>query len=401
MSDRAPVFDDIDRVDASPSKHSEGAFAFLNRVAGLFWDRTRSTVADWFGRLPTSVQVDVLGRIRSGDDRQFTAAFWEMYVHESLTREGFTLVPHPAIAGTSSRPDFAATRRDLSFYVEATVIGESASAAAAERRRNVVYDSLNELDSPNFFLGVEVEAEGAASPSARRLRRDLERWLASLDPDETTRALEAASRLEALPTFLWQYEGWVASFRAIPKKPESRGKPGVRPLGMMGPARAMAVDDVGEVRNDLSEKARKYGQPDRPFLIAASVESPFFDDDYTMSGALFGREAVQFDPETLASHHVRTPDGLWAGPGGPRNTRVAAVLAGRNVRPWHFVDREPVVWHNPWATLPLRDVLPWECRSVNLGSGTLSKREALRPAYDVLGVPEGWPGPEAPFPNDA
>ncbi|HET6791556.1 MAG TPA: hypothetical protein VFI35_08240 [Actinomycetota bacterium] len=395
--DPGVVFDDIDRVDSSPSKHAEPAFVFLNRVAGPFWDRTRSTVSDWFGRLPVDMQPDVLGRLRSGDDRQLSGAFWEMYVHEALSREGFDLVPHPVVPGTQSRPDFAATRIDASFYVEATVIGESAAEAAADRRRNVIYDSLNAVDSPNFFLGLEVEAEGATSPSARRLRTDLEHWLGNLDPDKATEAMK--SGLDLLPTFRWDAEGWTVSFRAIPKNEDSRGKPGVRPLGMFGPGRAAAVYDVGQVRSDLGEKAGKYDRPDLPFLIAASVESPFFDAEHTTSGALFGREAVQFDPDSMESRSIRTPDGLWTSPSGPRNTRVSAVLIVQNVSPWHFLHREPIVWNNPWAALPLPDVLPWEARKVDLGHGTLVKRDATRRAHEVLGVPEGWPGPEDPIPD--
>jgi hypothetical protein len=321
-----------------------------------------------------------------------------MYLHESLLREGFELTPHPEVAGTTSRPDFRARRDEVTIYLEATVIGASASETASERRRNVVYDSLNQLDSPNFFLWLDVDKEGPSSPSARQLRRDLSRWLGTLDPDEVAATLETGG-LDAAPTHVWEAAGWRVIFRPIPKRAEARGKPGARPVGAFGPGRAMSVDGVGQVKSDLEDKASKYGKPDLPFVIAVAIESPFFDPQYTMSGALFGREAVQFDPETLESRSFRHPNGLWRGPRGPRNTRVSAVVAMRNVGPWNVIAHAPVTWHNPWAALPMPDVLPWASARVDLQTGELIGSEAARPPHEVLGLPEGWPGPEDPYPD--
>jgi hypothetical protein len=72
---------------------------------------------------------------------------------------------------------------------------------------------------------------------------------------------------------------------------------------------------------------------------------------------------MQFDAETLEARPIRHPNGFWWGPKGPRHTRVSAVLVARNIRPWHFVDREPVMWHNPWATLPMPE---WNLPSAEL-----------------------------------
>jgi hypothetical protein len=393
------IFDDIPRTDARPAAHSEKTFAFLNRVAGPFWDRTRTTMEEWFMRLPEGTHADIRGRVRSGDNLQFVSAYWEMYVHESLAREGFSLAAHPELPETTKRPDFLASSEDVTFYVEATVVGDSATEAAADHRRNMVYDTLDRLDSPNFILWLEIESEGPSSPSVRALRADLERWLRTLDADEL-RALAEEQGFDALPTYEWEAEGWRISFRAWPKKPEARGTTGARPLGAFGPARAAFIDDVGAVRADLEEKAGRYGKPSKPFVIALAVESPFYKGEYAMAGALFGRAAVQFDPDTPDSRHIRHRDGLWRGPEGPRNTRVSAVVAARAVWPWSPTSHEPVTWHNPWSAIPLPDVLPWESTTVNLTDGLATRRAAARRAHEVLGLPDGWPGPEDPFPDD-
>ena len=391
------VFDGIKRTDTPPAKHGESNFAFLNRVAGPFWDRTRATVEAWFSRFPVSEQrTDLLARLREDDDRQFDAAFWELYLHESLLREGFTLTPHPELTWTTSHPDFLVEGYDAGFYLEATVTGGPASQTASERRLNTIYDALDRLDSPNFILWLRVDEEGKASPSTRRLRQVLARWLSGLDPDEVA-ALHRADGRRPLPEYDWEAQGWRIVFTAFPKKEEARGKTGGRAVGAWGPGRAFYVDDIGQVRRDLEDKSGKYGTPDLPLVIAVAVESSFYEGRYTMSCALFGSEAVRFDPATQAAQRMRRPDGLWQGPNGrPRNTRVAAVIAARKPQPWNVTEPEPVTWLNPWAMHPLPLVLPWEsvALAIDLSEGRFVTTEAKRRAHEVLGLPEGWPRPE-------
>lgn len=389
-------------MDTRPAEHGESNFAFLNRVAGPFWDRTRATVEAWFSGFPVSGQrTDLLARLRDDDDRQFDAAFWELYLHESLLREGFALTPHPDLTWTTSHPDFLVEGHDAGFYLEATVTGGPASQTASERRQGTIYDALDRLDSPNFSLCIQVYEEGQASPSTRRLRQALARWLSGLDPDEVA-ALCKADGHRALPQYDWEAGGWRIAFTAFPKKEEARGKAGGRAVGAWGPGRAFYVDDIGQVRRDLEDKSGKYGTPDLPLVIAVAVESSFYEGRYTMSCALFGSEAVQFDPATLAARSIRRPDGLWWRPDGARNTRVAAVIAARRPQPWNVTEPEPVTWLNPWALHPLPPVLPWESVAlvIDLGEGKFVTKEAKRRAYEVLGLPEGWPAPEDPLADE-
>lgn len=393
------LFDDIERSDASPAGHSEGHFAFLNRVAGPFWDRTRDTVELWASHFPESAKADVVARLRSNDDGQAMAAYWELYLHESLLAQGFALTPHVELADARGRPDFFVERADVAFYLEATRVGSSDTEAASANRRNTVYESLERLDSPDFFLWIHVEAEGVTSPSARQMRDAVAVWLSGLDYEAVQRAFDEDG-LDALPTFEWEGDGWQVTFRPI-SKGEARGRPGIRPLGIFQVGGAEAVGDVGQVRRNLEEKSRRYGRPDLPLVIALAVDSGLFQPEYTMSAALFGSYAAQWDPETLEATEGRLPDGFWRGTHtrGQRNTRVSAVLAVGNVRPYHFTDREPVLWHNPWAVVPMLDVLPWESVSGDLSTGALRRRDATLRAHEIFGVPEGWPGPEDPFPD--
>jgi hypothetical protein len=91
------VFSNRQRTDTTPRVGNESTFAFLERVAGAFWDRVRSLIEDMVSRYCPSSVPDVVGRLQSGDDDQFHGAFWELVVHETLVRLGFRchLPPFP------------------------------------------------------------------------------------------------------------------------------------------------------------------------------------------------------------------------------------------------------------------------------------------------------------------
>ena len=226
------VFDDLDRTDSSVAKHGESTSQFLNRIAGLYWGRIRDLIEVWFARLCPESQGDVAARLRSPDNREFRAAFWELYCNETLLRLGFDVECHPDTGAGARRPDFLGRRVATELLLEATVAADPDKEVARERREAQVYDALNRVESPNHFLFVEVARAGPNSPSVARLRPVLERWLNEIDPDELAQLMgEDESYLisETTPTYLWEEEGWSVTFKPIPKRPERRGRGGATP----------------------------------------------------------------------------------------------------------------------------------------------------------------------------
>src|SRR5699024_1387747 len=126
---REPLFDSSEREDGSPGAHQESTFAFLNRVAGDYWQYPRVLMQERLDRVEHDDEYHELRkRLRSRDDEQFRSAFLELYLHESLLRAGYQVTAHPEVAGSSSRPDFLAQRDGVRFYVEAIAPGTSRSA---------------------------------------------------------------------------------------------------------------------------------------------------------------------------------------------------------------------------------------------------------------------------------
>src|SRR5579875_2612382 len=105
----ATVFDAITRTDATPRRHNEGRFAFLNRSAFQYFQPVRDLIEEWFTHLPPEAKQDVRGALRS-DDRQMESAFWELFLHEAYRCSGFDIEIHPELPGTPTRPDFRMTR---------------------------------------------------------------------------------------------------------------------------------------------------------------------------------------------------------------------------------------------------------------------------------------------------
>lgn len=218
-AERAPIFDDVERTDAAPSGHGESAFDFLNRVAGEYWLHPRQLMQTWADQIPDPPDYnDLRQRFRSHDDEQFRSAFLELYLHECLTRAGYRVTIHPSLPATTRRPDFYAERAGAGFYLEAIAPGASPEAKAAARRRAVLFDTVNRLGDPNFLLWLSALREGPRPPASARLREDLRRWLSQLNPDDFT-------DLETAPEHHWEHDGWAATFKPIPRRPDARGRP--------------------------------------------------------------------------------------------------------------------------------------------------------------------------------
>lgn len=387
--DREPLFDEQDRNDPTPARHQESTFEFLNRIAGDYWDQPRSLMQAWLNHVTADTDYnDLRQRLRSRDDEQFRSAYLELYLHESLIRAGYTVTIHPKLPGTSSRPDFLAERDRERIYVEAIAPGSTPAAKAAAQRRAVLLDTVNQLDDPNFILWLDELTEGQQPPPAARMRADLGRWLAGLDPDDHW-------DLDDAPTYTWQHEGWSVRFKPIPIKPEARGRGGDhhRAIGVYAHTEVGWIDDAPAVRKALTGKHHQYGQLDAPFVIA--VGTYIFDRDrWHTTNALYGAAAIELGEardEGTVTRQIRRPDGYFGTPPTWQNRNVSGVLVVNQLMPYYVQRAEVTLWRhpNPMRTLPERPGLPGN--TLILTGDRLSEIPPERTADELFGLPEHWP----------
>jgi len=394
------VFDGGPRQDDRPARHGESAAAFYARVAGGYWDEVRACIEDWFSRLPSDAKADVRSRLRSDDNRQFSSAYFELYLHEVLLCSGFRVTCHPDVPGTSRRPDFLAEDGEASFYVEARVVSGSDAGERASRRLARLYDSLDAMDLPNFFLNVEVFAQGPKDPPTKPLRAAITSWLDSLAPDAVSAGIGDRGFM-GLPVKEWACDGWRLVFRPIPKKPEARGPGrGMRALGAYGPGNASWVDDATPLRAALSDKGKAYGVLDKPFLVAVNT-SRLTDDDVDVMNALYGTEAIQLGTTSageLVTRSVRAPDGYWFAGRDWLHRGVSAVLVARQLSPVTPTRSTPTMWAHP-DPVHAAPRLPI-CRHVSVRMDELRVEDPAASPAELLGLPTPWPTAEA-FPKFA
>ena len=389
------LFDEFARDDERIASHDEGIFRFLNRAPGRYFARVRTLLESWLQAAPSDQRADLRGRLRSSDDRAFSGAFWELYIAQFFYSRGYQITHHPAVGGSERRPDYLATRAAESLYVEATVASSSNDDAAARKRLDWLQEQINLVPSPDFWLAVDIEAQGGSHPPTKNLRSELGRWIESLDTNVVAAALDAGDR-NARPDFEWGQEGWRLKIEPIARRRGDRGAQGTT-IGMFSPG-AGYVDDLRPLRRALREKASRYGQLDRPYLVAVLIQH-FFVDDESILNALFGSVAVRFsvDPQDNRVETVRNHDGSWSGPNGPTGTRVSGVFVTRNLMPWSIPRVEPWLVLNPWAKRPFQATLGVRSTSVDLTSGALIESTASGGVAASFGLSSDWPGPEAPF----
>ncbi len=390
------LFDELDRIARRPKRYGEPLFEYWNTSDRPSVAANRALLERWFASFPEQCRADLRARFRSCDDSQHLSAFWELYLHELLSSMGFTVQCHPPTGeGLGTHPDFLVSLGgETVFYLEATLAGPSREESAEEARTAQVYDAINRLDSPNFFLGLRVRGAPATPPAAARLRPQLERWLATLDPDEIGRTLERGG-LHALPTFPWSHDGWDVIFFPVPKRAENRGKPGVRPIGLSMTG-LIDVDVHTSVRSSIAAKATKYGHLDLPLIVAINVLEEFVDLRLVLDGLLGQECVVELQHPDGSSEHWndRNPDGAWRGPSGPRNTRVSAALVGLRLSVWDLAQNTPTLVHNPWAGRPMPQEL-WSMPQLAPNKQSLRLETKVgRNAGQILNVTTPWPVPD-------
>lgn len=387
---RNVLFDEKLRTHSGPKTYGERDLDFLERSGRKEADKVREFLNYWIGRFPEEEQRELISRMQSRDSKAFESATFEIILYAILTNLGATIKIHPDLDnGSEKHPDFLVSfGAGEEFYVEAVLASEHSDAElAAERRKNVVLDSIERLESPNFFLGINADGNPDTPPSGKALRRELSAWLATLDPDEVTNTVDKHG-VEAFPKMPWHHDGWKIEFEAIPIKPEKRGN-GQRVIGMLSGS-ARFINKWQPIRDALRSKGNRYGALSKPLIVAVNVET-FSLDKIDEMQALYGQEEYVFSRESPEHQPTmrRAANGLWNGPHGPQYTRISGAWLFGGINLWNIVSRKNTVYFNPWAQIAAPD----ELRKLNHASANEEKMEWVDGVSlaELLGLESSWP----------
>jgi hypothetical protein len=353
--------------------------------------RVHTALQRWLANFPATDRAELRGRL--DDEDKCHAAFWELLLHELYRAAGFSLQPHPTVEGTSRRPDFLVSRPDSAFLVEArSVTAVTEEKRRRDRRLETLTQAINKAVANNFYVHLEILVEGTDQPPARPVVRELQRWLAGLDPDQMADLFRRHQSLRGMPSHDITTGGWVLRFTPIPVDEHRRGKL-TGPMIGLGPAETSISDPTAGVRKALDRKGARYGSAaPYPLVIALAIEEPGVEDG-DIAAALFGRTVMQvLDPykDPMPVRHYRKDDGYWS---GQRNagSRVSAVLTTRQPRPWSVAALTLHLWLNPWANRPYDEPRLWAATTVDPTTGEFIASDATVTTAELLDLPSDWP----------
>jgi hypothetical protein len=333
------LFDEAVRSHYEPAGYGQPDFDYLNRSANEPIRKVRDLLENWFCHYPESARSELRQRFRSTKQYNHSSAFFELWLHELLRSLGCSLEVHPPLAGTTRKVDFLVkSPNGHNFYLEAIhVTGESGEAGKSQARLDTLYDSLNRLQSPNFFINLEISGAPKSPIPGEAIRRQIERELSTLSLRLLENFLEMW-RLHLIPKWRFQHDGLRITCYPTPKPPEQRGIPGVRTLATT--TFGGIIDSEGPIRDAVIGKAKRYGALDLPFIIAINTTDHFISERDVLA-ALYGSVSGSYEPEILNDSR-----GVWGSDKNPTWTRVSAVLVTRKLQPSN--PTAPVcLYHNP------------------------------------------------------
>lgn len=387
------LFNDRTRTDFEYSSDDEGRYRFLDRVDDPFFAQVREVLNGWAARYPTEALPALRARLLGTDPIDAEAAGWELMVHELFVRDGWTAQVETATEG-GTRPDFRMTRGGEVVVVEARLVtGVSRADQLKSRRRNAMYDTLDDVRAERFSLRVEVLQDGPHGPPRKALLRRIEAWLNSLDPDLVADRLEAAGGFHGATSAEFSQSGWRLEVTALPLKtdrPARRRRS--RAVGVRG-AETWVGSPTDATRRALKRKGSRYRGLGCPLVIAIAQDQLTFRLD-DMTEALFGFDAVS-DGTSLTQLPSNGSGAYWS---PTRGRRVSSVLVAVAPRPWSLTSLALRQVDNPWAQHPFAADVPWPRLAFSNQSKRFVTFEGAAPS-DLFGVPNVWPVGE-PFPDE-
>src|SRR5271157_922747 len=387
------LFDEQIRSYLRAPEYGEATFAFLNRSISPQEGAIRERLESWFLRYPESNARNLRERLRSEDGQQHNAAFFELLLHEFLLRFGCRVEVEAGGSSRTTKPDFLVEDPcGLKWYLEAvTVSAKPSPTREAQQIVNSLCDWLNErLPRRDFLLFVSYTGNPSGSLPRKRVLKFLLDKLGSCDYS-TVLGVSRTRGHAALPSWEYPWGACRIRFQLVPRKESAREDARVRVLGYPNLAQETLLERmVDRMRDAISEKARKYGRLEAPFVVALNVP------DWSVHGvdimlALFGWDDVAYGfsvgPDLMKLGMPR-PRGVWlegASDHGKRYTRLSAVAFCSRLSPWSIDDNNLCLYNNPWAEYPYESVLNRLPRCVTDKDGRSRLAEGLPLARILAG----------------
>jgi len=302
---------------------------------------------------------------------------------------GFHLsTPPPHITKKRTRPDFLVsdTRGKPLCVIECTSDCLPKEALSCNRRLNNLLLAIGKSRSPNFFLDIVHDGTLNNPAPGAKIRKELERWMAALDPDDLMQKI-VSSGLDDLPKYSWKSDDFILTITPIPKNPDRRNFGLGTAIGALSPREMSEVKTSVGIKKALMNKGYYYGNLDLPFIIAINVIGNEFARREHCLEAFFGQECVSVSRTkdgSIQQRHERRPNGAWSGPAGFRMKGVSGAMIAFGLSAFTIHKQGPILYHHPCPSNPFSFDL-WPLDQYVVRENRMVKLEG-RPASDLLGL---------------
>lgn len=379
------LFDEKKRVDLDPSHHNENPFDYYDRSARKDISNVRQLLNEWFLGYPVSEQ----GELKSRFKKTFSSAFYELFIYHLFKHQGFEIDIHPKIPNSNKRPDFLLKKGSIEFYLEAKEARDkSENDEALEKRNNQVYDSLNKIKSPNFFLKIdELILKSSKQPSTKKAIEKIETEIANFDPDVLTEQLSKFG-LEKSAKIEYESDDLKLVVSLIPKIESARNLDTASPIGLY-PIKTFWGGSGDSIKDSIIKKSKRYGLLDKPYFICINAIGIKGEGDYDVESALWGSLAYTWstDPNKRNERIERQRDGIFLDKTGPRCKNVSGVLVTKVMESNLHVARHWFALH-PFTDVPF-DFSVFDLTHNFVSDGQV-KTETKQTIGEILKITSTW-----------
>ena len=288
----------------------------------------------------------ILERRLHGNDDDYRSTRMELLLHHVFHEHGYVIAWEPALPGTRRVTEFRAKSDETTILVEAKVSG---TERAIQQHWDVDFPLLDRFEELLLPSVISFEFVGPPPP----LHRLEEVWTYAREAvmrAESEREMGASCQDEVR----MQISGSTYVLRFSLAAPSGGDDSAVS--GLVIPRTPLQrVDPASKLYYDILGKTTRYGDLSEPFMIAVWGGHVGREPEHA---ALYGaRQLTRIrDDQGLQLYETRLQDGIfttYTDEGNPSYQHLSAVAFIRSSSTGGSVDDSLVVYHNPYAALPL------------------------------------------------
>lgn len=333
--------------------HNHNSYEYYNKSARNDIENIRKVLNDWFDKLPDNEKPELRQRF----NKSFSSAFYELFLYNLFLNQGFEIQIHPKVPNTEKRPDFLICKNGQEIYVEAKEAKDESEYERSQKNRlNTVYDTLDKIKSRNFLLHIKsINIKTHDQPRTKELVKEINNELNSLDPDRALISFESGG-LDSLPELKINNEQLEIDMSFVPKDRDKRHEC-EKFIGIY-PMNTHVGGTEPSLRKSFEKKCNRYGELDKPFIVAINALGKWFSGEYDAENTIWGSIALSYTDNPNEDKLIRVKDGLFLHNKGPVHRNASAVLI-TNIMTFNIAVSNYWFGINPFAnnTLDTKDFL--------------------------------------------